>query len=181
MTYARSALLALEGELESARELLHSANGSVNDRAYNSARLWLARAARSRGESALSYLPRRGSKDTFAREHRAWFALLEDEPDLARAELEPLVERGDHTTGRNMVNFLHGTALLQRGETPAARLVFGHLDVVAWPRSWTLGSHLARGTLGMGNVAAYRASAFDYEKRSLERHQELLATVGFEV
>ncbi len=180
VAYARSALLALDGDLETAKELLQSDDGNVNDRAYNSARLWLARAARSRGSSALAHLPRKGSRDTFAREHRAWFALLEQEPALARSELDPLVERGDHTSGRNMVNFLHGASLLERGEVPSARIVFGALDIVPWPRTWTLGSHLARGTLGMGSLEAYQAAAFDFEIQSLKRHRELLSSVGFE-
>ena len=177
--YARSALLALDGDLTAGSELLREADGNPSDRAFNSARLWLARAAWKHQAGALSHLPRMGTRDTFAREHRAWYALLEGDAELARRELEPLVDRGDHTAGRNMVNFLHGATLLERGDVPAARLVFGHLDVVPWPRTWTLGSHLARGTLGLGNPDAYLAAAFDFESRALQRHREVLAAVDW--
>ena len=127
---------------------------------------------------ALRVLRPLGSHDGFAREHQAWFLLAAGEGARASRQLRPFVERGDHRSGKNLTNFLHGSELLLRGCEGEARHVFSLLDEVPWPRTWTLGSHLALDRLGGGKVGDYLATAFPWERRQLERQAQLLATVG---
>ncbi len=178
-TLARSALLALEGETREAGELVASLPQNPGDRAFNSARIWLGRGALRNGGSALSQVRRLGAKDYFAREHRAWFALLEGEPSLAEKELGPLVEREDHLNGRNLVNLLHGATFLSRGDTERAGRVFGRLQTQSWPRTWTLGSHRAVDRLGTGCLDDYLEGALPYERSVLLRHEKLLRAAGW--
>jgi serine/threonine-protein kinase len=176
----QAALLAVEGELEEAAALMSQVSPSPNDRSFNSARLWLARSAWRQGESPFGPLRRVGAKDYVAREHRAWYALAEGDSARATKELLPLVERGDHRSGRNLVNFLHGAVHLSQGDVEGARAVFAHLSPDPWPRSWTLGSHLAAGTLGDGDVERYVDAAFAWETSVLASHRELLRAVGLD-
>ena len=90
-----------------------------------------------------------------------------------------MIERGDHRTGRNLVNFLYGALHLSRGDERGAHAVFADLAPKPWPRTWTLGSHLVAGNLGEGDVQRYLDSAFVWERRVLESHRELLGAVGY--
>jgi hypothetical protein len=144
---------------------------------YNSARLQLARAAFERGAPSRTFavLEPLGPEERFAAEYQAWFHLWQGDAGAAKERLAGLVARGEHRTGRSLCNFLHGvTLILEEREEEAAR-VFRQLPGIPWPRTWTLGSHYAAGRLGDGDLGAYLAGAFPFEKKNLRAHAELLA------
>ncbi len=171
---------ALAGDLGEAEGLLGAIRTELSHRPYNSARLWLARAAWEHGRRDIlkRTLRPRGTRDSFAREHAAWFALLDKDARSAARHLRPFVERGHHLSGRNLSNFLYGALQLLRGDPKAAEVTFRSLPEARWPRSWTLGSYLAAGRLGAGCVDDYLDQAFPWEKRVLAAHRSLLEAVG---
>jgi serine/threonine-protein kinase len=173
----RSAALAANGSVEEAERLHAGSAPDAFDRAYNSARLWLARGFHAGGEPhrALKALRPLGPQDGFAREQQAWLRLGLGQPDDAERLLKPLVERNEHRRGRNLSNFLHGVTLEWRRKGAEARRVFSYLEPAPWPRTWTLGSHYALGRLGDGDVEAYRRGAFDWERKQLAAQAKLLA------
>ena len=168
---------ALGGDLEGAFAQLFETESRPSDRPFNSARLWLARAASpaNPGGMVQRALKQRSLRDTFAREHLAWFAL--ESGDLRKAEtyLHPFVQSGQHRSGRNLSNFLYGCLLLHRGDLAPAMHIFSALPSVQWPRTWTLGSYLASGRLGNGSVERYRQAALPWEQAVLDSHIDQLA------
>ena len=167
------------GDLDEAERLFNLCTPDPTERAYNETRLLLARALarEDRMGGALRVLRSLGSSDGFAREHQAWFLLAAGDAPRAARQLRPFVERGDHRSGKNLTNFLHGSELLLRGREGEAWHTFSLLNEALWPRTWTLGSHYALDRLGGGKVASYLAEAFPWERRQLERQASLLATV----
>ena len=117
-------------------------------------------------------------RDYFAREHRAWFFLANGDPRRSRRELGPLIDRGDHLRGRNLVNLLYGAYLLATRRPGEAELIFRRLRPTPWPRSWTLGSHYASRQLGGGSLDRYLEGCFAWERTVLEEHQSLLSAVA---
>jgi serine/threonine-protein kinase len=175
-TLCHAVAAAAAQDLERAQDLFGSVSPEVDDRAYNSVRIWLARGFldAARPHDALKALRPLDERDGFAREQLAWLYLEMGDAERADKQLRYFLDRDDHKSGRNLANFLHGTALIRRGREDEAMDVFGHLGAEPWPRSWTLGSHYALGRLGGGNVAAYLKNAFSWERISLERHRRLL-------
>ena len=104
--------------------------------------------------------------------------MLDGDEKRAEAQLRPFVERGLHLSGRNLSNFLYGSLQLLLGNELAARRTFEALRESAWPRTWTLGSHVASGRLDATPGGAYCSQAFPWELRVLRNHQELLEAVG---
>jgi hypothetical protein len=179
----RASEAALAGALEEAEELLYpdrSKSGDPLFRPFNSARLILARAAWADSKKGLTRraLRLQGKRDTFAQEHQAWFALLDGDTRHAERNLRSFVERGHHLSGRNLSNFLYGALQISCGDDTGARRTFEALPDAQWPRTWTLGSYLASGRLGGGEIEAYLARAFPWERRVLASHRELLEAVG---
>lgn len=175
----RAAVVGALGRLDEAFELIARSPLDPGDRASNSARLWVARALIDHEETSRAFTVLRplGPRDSFAREQLAWFHL--QQLDLRRAErhLKPFRERGDHRTGRNLSNFLEGASLMLRSRAEEAMEVFGCLPETRWPRTWTLGSHLATGRLGEGSPEVYLENAFPWERTTLASHQALLDRV----
>ncbi len=143
------AVAAMQGELEVALDRFHRLKPDPNSRAYNGARLWLARASHILGNSEATFrvLEKITARDLFANEQRAWFQLMNADPEQANRELTPFIQRNDHLKGRNLSNLLHGVSLIAQGMPDSAQRVFNALDCSEWPRSWTLGSHFLSGKL----------------------------------
>lgn len=176
-------LEALDGAPNRGLELLRPRTEQVvSDRVFNSARLWVARACHAFdvAEGVFEILHPTGPGDTFAREHATWFALLAGDEKRAVRFLQPLLERGDHLSGRNMANFLFGALLTKQGHAKEAARTFELLPATRWPRTWTLGSLYASGRLGEGGeLTAYREEAFPWELGQLDLQRGLLEKVGF--
>lgn len=182
LRYCGAVLDALRGDLDRASAaLMDRTDEGPPERISNSARLWIARACRQHGESAILFrtLKPTGMRDSFAREHTAWFSLLHGDVDQATRVLRPLIARNDHLRGRNLANFLHGATLLARQREGEARQVFERLPAERWPRTWTLGSYYATERLGSAGVHGYLEEAFPWELTQLQHHRELLLQVGF--
>ena len=175
---AWSAALAASGEVDEACARLTAVGPEPLDRSYNSARLWLARALDERGRTgdALRLLEPARSQDRFGPEHRAWLLFASGDVLGCQRALVPFVERGDHRTGRNLVNLLHGATLLARDRDEEAVAVFNLLRPTAWPRTWRLGSHYAAGRLGGGDLDTWWRGAFPWERGQLRRQAALLAS-----
>ncbi|ANM30150.1 hypothetical protein ABI59_12065 [Acidobacteria bacterium Mor1] len=177
---AQAATLAVSGDLERATAALAAMKADPFDRAFNGARLWLARSGWKHGDKkhAPRYLKPLDDRDYFAMEHRAWFFLANGDPRRSRRELEPLIDRGDHLKGRNLVNLLYGAYLLATRRPGEAERTFRRLRPTPWPRTWTLGSHYASGQLGEGSLDRYLEGCFDWERAVLEEHRSLLSRVA---
>ncbi len=177
---------ALDGDDERARTLLAATLASTADesgrvprgsrRVGNSARLWLARLAASRGGcgAALEMLRPHDAQDGFAREHRAWFLLDAGDVERAEKELGFFVRRKLHRHGRNLANFLVGTCWLASGRSLEATELFAGLRVRPLPRTWTLGSLIASGRWNEDRLRAWLAQAFPWEKHQLRLQLALL-------
>jgi len=174
-----AAAAASAGDHERGLALFTGVEPLFNDRSFNSARLALGRALLDAGKSvqAIRVLKPLAPQDRFAREHLAWVCLSMEDGRQADKQLKALLERGDHKTGRNLSNFLHGVSLTLRGRKDEARRVFELLTPYPWPRTWTLGSHYSAGRLGKGDLDAYLRNAFRWEVLHLQRQASLLASV----
>ncbi|MGE3166877.1 MAG: protein kinase [Planctomycetota bacterium] len=176
-------LVALDGSPEAGLQLIASAEPGVPDRIFNSARLWVARACHDLGldRELFDVLRPLTPGDTFAREHTAWFALARGEEARVIRSLQPLLERGDHRTDKNMANFLFGALLIAQGKKREAARTFQLLSWKKWPRTWTLGSLYASGQLGgTQGIESYLGEVFPWERSQLESQVTLLKRVGFE-
>lgn len=176
-TLCRAALQASRGEIAEAEALFASCEPDPSERAYNSARMWVARASFESGLTSRTFrfLRRSGPQDSLAREQEAWLHLHAGDAERAEKQLHPFLERGDHRHGRNLSNFLYGVCLLLRKREEEALHVFAYLPPVPWPRTWTLGSHHALGRLGGGKLKDYLAGSFLWERMNLRRQAALLA------
>ena len=179
----RVADAALAGDLGEALDLLQADEiGAIDNtfRPFNSARLTLARAAWEASEPGVARraLHLRGRRDTFAREHLAWFAILDGDARRAESHLRPFVEKGHTSSGRNLSNFLYGCLQLLRGREDEAERTFRALPDVIWPRTWTLGSYFASGRLAGGDLERYLAESFPWERRALSSQREVLEAAG---
>jgi serine/threonine-protein kinase len=176
---ARAGIQALKGDLPGAEKLLLGLDCEPTDRAYNTARLTVARAEYDAGRHGQVFKMLRGAErhDTFAREHRAWFAIKTGDLRMAQRELEPLLLRGSHERGRNLANFLHGLCLLGEGKGGEAMRIFRLLPFERFPRTWTLGSHCASGRLSGWRLDRYRDEAFPWERKHLNAQMALLSLV----
>ena len=175
-------VLAVEGDTDKAEQLLAAVPPDPADRAFNSARFYLAQAFSNEGRPAKSVriLRRVSGNDSFAREQQVWHLLVSGEPDRAARELEPFLRRNDHASGRNLANFLVGCLAMLRGERDQAIETFAALKPMRWPRTWTLGSYYASGRLGDGDLSVYLDEALPWERRNLVSHMRLLESVGWE-
>ena len=175
----RATLLALDGDLEQAETMLIAQEAPVTDRCFNSSRLWIARQCYELGEPErlARVLRRRGQRDFFAREHRAWFALHDHDIDRSERELKPFIRREDHLRGRNLVNFLYGCLWELKERPERARSIFRALEPPPWPRTWLLGSHYAAGYFEADESGIGLQHLFPWELRVLESHRALLERV----
>lgn len=173
----RCAVVADHGDVEESGRILSDLDADPGNRAYNAARLRLARSFHHQGKTsrALRVLRPRAKADRFAREHQAWLHLLLGDSERAERQLRAFVERNEHRTGKNLSNFLLGASLLLRQREEEALHVFRLLEPSPWPRTWTLGSHYALGRLGAGRVESYIEGAFPWERTQLKAQAELLA------
>ncbi|MEM7232365.1 MAG: protein kinase [Planctomycetota bacterium] len=173
----RAGVAAAEGRVDEAEEILDRLAFEPSHRSANSARLWLARSLHEHGDPsrAARALKLRGDNDTFAREHLAWFALLDRDTQNAREHLSRFVTRGDHLNGRNLSGFLVGALRLLERRRPEALEHFGRLPKSRHPRTWTLGAHLLTGELGA--VESFNERSFPWERRVLQHHLNLVRTV----
>jgi hypothetical protein len=173
----RLGVLALEGELHEASELLGRTPLEIGSRRVNHARLLLAEAALAEGrpEMARAVLAPLDRQDAFGRERIAWLHLRLGEWDAAEVYILPMVQKEAHRSGRSLANVLYGALLLARGKDKAAAEVFALLPDRDFPRTWTLGAYDESGRLGGGDVVP--SWLFPWERRDLERHRALLRHV----
>lgn len=182
---AMVAVDAAAGAIGPARESFATASTEVGSRPYNTVQLWLARGALAAGSSGVEQI---AGDDAFAREHRAWFALAEQDPRRAEAELAPLIASGEHAKGRNLVGLLHAATLAARGQKRDAtstleRMASTKTDTpTPWPRTWTLAAHVLSERLAGDALARYVERAFPHELACLDAQLALWAgAVGCEV
>jgi hypothetical protein len=169
--------LAAVGEVEHASDVLFSLAPVGSDRAFNTARRWIARVAAHRGEwtRARRVLFRLGNRDSFVSEQLAWLALIQGDPDRAAAELNSVLEHQQPTDGRSLLALLLGASMAAKGKRYAALRLFEQLPAPSWPRSWTLGPLYLAERLGAaaGSFEQWLVSAFEFEIKCLRDQLEL--------
>ncbi len=172
-TLVETILAAISHEVDKAEFLLSSVEEEPLNRAYNTARLWLARSGAELGDEKLVFrsLRRQGPRDFFAREHRAWYGLYFDDPKFAEKELRPFITRGDHLKDRNLCNFLYGLLLLKQNRPGEASKVFSAAESVLFPRTWTLGSYIAGGQFEGEKRNKYLERCFPWEAAVFKSHE----------